>query len=408
MASQRSVFLTALASLLFFALAACNSNPGDPKEGITLSKVAGDKVTAAVGTGTVLTVRVERDGAPEAAVPVLFEAVSGGGKVSHEEVRTDENGVASTLWLLGTETGEQVARATVAGVTVDFTAQATALQVGSTYFGRNDYVEFIPGELPVILSSPHDGPLTPSEIPDRTWGTVARDLNTMDLTRRISNALHTLTGKRPTVAIMHLRRIKIDPNRDIVEAAQGNVYSEWAWHQYHTWIDIARESIVQEYGTGILFDIHGQGHDIKRIELGYQLNASDLNRTDAQLDGANYINKSSIRHIGANSKLSFSQVIRGDDSLGEIMARNGIRAIPSKSEPMPLGDPFLCCGYTLVRHGSRDGGTFNAIMLEHDTGTRSNGNTRAVYANALAKTIVEYVAKHLGIEMAELQAAQVP
>lgn len=46
---------------------------------------------------------------------------------------------------------------------------------GVSYFGRRDYVEYIPGELPVVLSVPHGGALTPTEISDRTSGTVVTD-----------------------------------------------------------------------------------------------------------------------------------------------------------------------------------------------------------------------------------------
>jgi len=284
MVSQRFFVLAAPAFLLSVVPACNSSGPNEPNRGVTIEKVSGDKISVVFGTGITPTVRVQRDGEPEAGVNVKFSVVSGGGTVANWEVRTDENGVASTLWLLGATTGNQVLRASLAGESAYFTATAAVPQVGTSYFGRNNYVEYIPGELPIILSSPHDGPLTPSEIPDRTWGTTGRDLNTMDLTRRIASALQRLTGKRPYVAINHLRRIKLDPNREIVEAAQGSRYSEFAWHQYHTWIDMARDEITKKYGTGLLLDIHGHSHEIKRVEVGYMLNSSDLNRSDSQLD----------------------------------------------------------------------------------------------------------------------------
>ena len=407
MVSQRFFVLAALAFLLSVVPACNSSGPNEPNRGVTIEKVSGDKISAVFGTGITPTVRVQRDGEPEAGVNVKFSVVSGGGTVANWEVRTDENGVASTLWLLGATTGNQVLRASLAGESAYFTATAAVPQVGTSYFGRNNYVEYIPGELPIILSSPHDGPLTPSEIPDRTWGTTGRDLNTMDLTRRIASALQRLTGKRPYVAINHLRRIKLDPNREIVEAAQGSRYSEFAWHQYHTWIDMARDEITKKYGTGLLLDIHGHSHEIKRVEVGYMLNSSDLNRSDSQLDATQYITKSSIRHLGTTSPLRFSQLVRGDDSLGQIMVRNGLRAIPSKAEPRPENDPFLSSGYTLQRHG-RDSGTFNAIMLEHDSEVRSSATSREAYANALAKSVVEFVAKHMNIDMTQLEPAGVP
>ena len=56
------------------------------------------------------------------------------------------------------------------------------------YFGRNKYIEFHPGSLPIIISAPHGGDLIPSEIPDRTYGTMVTDSNTKELTLAIKNA----------------------------------------------------------------------------------------------------------------------------------------------------------------------------------------------------------------------------
>ena len=54
------------------------------------------------------------------------------------------------------------------------------------YFGRNKYIEFHPGSLPIIISAPHGGNLIPSEIPDRTYGTMVTDSNTKELTLALS------------------------------------------------------------------------------------------------------------------------------------------------------------------------------------------------------------------------------
>ncbi|SVC36320.1 uncharacterized protein METZ01_LOCUS289174, partial [marine metagenome] len=43
---------------------------------------------------------------------------------------------------------------------------------GETYYGRNSYTEYRPGNLPIIIGTPHGGSEKPEEIPDRTWGTT--------------------------------------------------------------------------------------------------------------------------------------------------------------------------------------------------------------------------------------------
>ena len=61
----------------------------------------------------------------------------------------------------------------------------------------------------------------------------------------------------PHVIICHLSRKKLDANRDISEAAEGNEHSELAWNEFHMFIDIAISSIE---GRGLYIDIHGQSH----------------------------------------------------------------------------------------------------------------------------------------------------
>ena len=49
-------------------------------------------------------------------------------------------------------------------------------------------------------------------------------------------------------------RTKLDCNREVGEAAQGNPIAVAAYDTYHGYIEQAKQTI----GRGILFDIHGQ------------------------------------------------------------------------------------------------------------------------------------------------------
>lgn len=396
--------LTALAVALATTTAAADagSNAADPvrpETQLSLEKISGDGASGIFGSAIVPVVRVTRGGEPTASVPVRLTIASGGGSLADSVITTGADGTANGIWLLGMTEGMQTLRAVVEGDSVEFTAEAAAPVPGTSYLGRNDYIEYIPGELPIILSSPHDGPIRPDEIPDRERGTFARDLNTMDLTRRIAAALERITGKKPHVAISHLRRIKMDPNRAITNATLGDPYAMHAWHEYHTWLDVAGELVSREYGRGLHLDIHGHAHPIQRIELGYMLRNADLNRPDSELDREEFINKSSIRHFATVSPLSLSEIVRGEHSLGELLVRRGFPAIPSKSDPQPGDDPFWSHGYTLMRHGSRSGGTIDAIMLEHHRGLRQSAEVREAYANALADALVEFFQIHMGIDL---------
>jgi len=388
-------------SLLALALAACNSSAtSGPSSKVEIQKITKDNQTAISGTALDVTVRVRKDGAPYPNARVSFSVIKGGGALSETSVVTGTNGEASTLWLLGYPAGEQVLRAKVDRDSVLFTATATKPQAGKSYYGRKSYIEYRPGDLPIILSAPHGGDQTPSEIADRTWGTIGRDTNTRELTVEVSNAFQSLTGKRPHIIINHLHRRKLDANREIVEAAQGDPYSERAWYEFQHFIDTARKIVELDHGRGFYIDMHGHGHEIPRLELGYLLTSTELAQSDAVLNQAAMINKSSIRTLATQSNLTFSQLLRGPNSFGDMLVRRGYPAVPSSSDPHPNGQPYFNGGYNTGRHGSRSGGKIDGLQIEHHSaGVRNTAAARQAYARALAETLIEYLDVHMGIKL---------
>ncbi len=269
---------------------------------------------------------------------------------------------------------------------------------GVSYFGRNGYVEYIPGELPVILSAPHGGLLAPREIPDRSFGVTLNDRNTLDLTWKMRQALIDLTGHAPHMILSHLRRVKLDPNREIEEAAQGDPYAELAWHEFQDWIATARSIVTSQFGEGMYFDVHGHAHDIPRVELGYLLTADELNRVDAALDGLPTVRRSSIREIGRTTAIPFSQVLRGPTSFGGLLADEGVPSVPSPAAPGPGANPYWRGGYNTRVHGSAgDGEVISGIQLEHHyPGLRDTSENRQIYAERAARVIRTFMLEHFG------------
>lgn len=268
---------------------------------------------------------------------------------------------------------------------------------GVSYFGRRNYVEYVPGELPVVLSAPHDGQLGPVEIANRKGGTQVSDQNTLQLTLEVRDALIALTGLAPHVVLSHLHRGKLDPNREIVEAAEGNPFAERAWTEYHEFIRSARSTIATG-GEGMYFDMHGHGHAIERVELGYLLSRDDLNRPDASISSLSYVLRSSIREIGRDSPVPFAEVVRGQRSFGGMLEAEGIPAIPSPTNPMPGDDPYFTGGYSTRQHGSLfDTELVSGIQLEHHfPGLRDTDVNQQRYAAILARVIRDYMLEHMG------------
>ena len=226
---------------------------------------------------------------------------------------------------------------------------------------------------------------------------MVRDRNTRELTLAIRDALIDLTGYAPYVVISHLDRRKLDPNRDIAEAAQADPFAERAWTEYHQYIERARAE-VRRRGEGMYFDIHGHGHPIQRVELGYLLTPQWLNLADIYLDQLSVVQLTSIREIGRDSPIPFSQVLRGPTSFGGLLEAEGIPAVPSPTSPMIGEDPYFTGGYSTLRHGSNlDAELVSGIQLEHHfDGLRDTDENRRAYAAILARVIRDFMLEHIG------------
>ncbi len=270
---------------------------------------------------------------------------------------------------------------------------------GEVYYGRNQYVEYWAGDLPIVFSAPHGGSLVPAEIPDRTFGTTVTDANTAAVAHAAREAMFSLTGRYPHVVISKLKRTKLDPNREIVEAAQGNVWAEQAWNEYHGFIEEARDSIAAQHGKGMYVDLHGHGHPILRLELDYQVSGSNLRRTDAELDAGGFAQSSSIRSLAEMSSLTFSELIRGPKSLGTLFEMAGISAVPSSAQPDPgIGNPFFWGSYSPRRHGSMNGGTIDGLMIEAPfVGIRDSEANREFYAQVLTDVFDDFFREHYDV-----------
>ena len=287
---------------------------------------------------------------------------------------------------------------------------------GSTYFGRSNYIEYAAGDLPFILSAPHGGTLNPAEIPDRTncpscsgWDfTTTTDTATDDVAAKVKTEVGNLTGHLPHIIICHLDRGKVDCNREVVEGAQSDPEGITAWNEFQNFINSASNSAVTNFGRGFYIDQHGQGHPEQRLELGYLLDKYDLTNTDNRLDSvSSFKNSSSIRTLAnsVSNVTSFSKLLRGTNSFGELMVGEGYPSTPSYTTPAPFTSPtassnFFNGGYNTDVHGSHGGGPLSALQIEANmTGVRDSSAHRTAYAQSLARAVEKYFAQYYGISL---------
>jgi len=280
---------------------------------------------------------------------------------------------------------------------------------GTTYYGRVgvQYIEYIAGNMPLIISAPHGGTSTPSELPDRTYGTLDTDTSTDNLARAVSTAVFNRYGRYPHVIICNIDRQKIDCNREIIEGAQGDADTILAWNEYHTFIQIAKQAVISSYGRGLLIDLHGHGHSIQRLEIGYNTDSGDLFKS--ALTSSDQYN-SSIRELGDRSRLTFDQLVRGDLSLGTLLQSRGYPSVPSTTNPdqgtvSGVNNPYFTGGYTVEIYGSKGSksGAINAIQIECNyTGVRNSSSNRAAFASALTDALDLYFPLHVGMKLSTL------
>lgn len=253
-------------------------------------------------------------------------------------------------------------------------------------------IEVLPGDYPVVLSAPHGGYLQPDSLSDRTCAAcvTVRDSRTQEWARALREEIRLLTGRTPFVVISLLARTKLDPNRDVVEAADGDPIAAGVWADYHEAIEQATSDIEFQFGRGLVLDLHGHGHSILRFELGYLLSASTLRLPDAELDAR--AGQSSVLRLASEGH-ALSDIVRGPRSLGELLVTYGIPAVPSASDPAPMsGEAFFSGGYITARHGSRDGGRVDAVQLEaHFSGARDSDHNVAELARAVAAAVLDYI-----------------
>lgn len=274
-------------------------------------------------------------------------------------------------------------------------------QSGNSYYGRESYIEYHAGNLPIILSAPHGGRLTPDEINDRTYGTLVTDDNVYELTKTIMDSMIVRFGGYPHVILCKLKRTKLDANRDSVEAAQEDKYALRAWQEYHHYIEVAKKKITDDHGSGLFLDIHGHGknpdgfYDL-RTWLGYLISSDELDQSDVALNTNSYQSKSSISSWVDSSSYSFIEVLRGSVSFGSILDSLGYKSLPSVNDSSPSGMRYFSGGYNTARHGSRNGGIISAIQIElPKPGIRENQSTWSNFSKSINSAISEYYTIHL-------------
>ena len=269
----------------------------------------------------------------------------------------------------------------------------SAYVAGRSYFGEKNFIEYIAGNMPLVICVPHGGHLQPDQITNRELGTKGHyDANTQELARAVVEAVFRRTGKYPHCIINRLHRNKLDANREEFDATQDDPSAFSAYKEFHQFIDSAETSVWRSFGFGLYIDLHGHRHKIQQLELGYLLVGLQLGMNNDSLDAQKLLSTSSVELLAIQQHLSLSETIRGPKSIGALFEKHSIPAVPSPRQPTPGRTPYFSGGYNLERHSSAGGGLLGGVQLEtYIDGMRDEEKNWKAFAETAAEVFIEYL-----------------
>ena len=267
------------------------------------------------------------------------------------------------------------------------------------------YISYRVGNMPIIITVPHDGTLTPSTFPNRT-GSSARAENTRKVAEQFAYFFNANSnGLYPHIIYNNISRSKLDPDLNQMDGAQGNSYANLSYGTYHSFLQTAIDSVEAYFDAGILLNLVEHNHSNQKVELGYLLSASDLDLTNLQLNS--YSAQSSVSQIADISTSSFAEVIRGYNSLGTLIVGRSytsndvtysFEAVPTLDNPTIGSTDYSSGGYTIAQYGSSNGGKINGIDVATPfAGFRDNANAYRALAVILEESVKIFYQENLGV-----------
>jgi len=291
-----------------------------------------------------------------------------------------------------------------------FTGVYVELASRPGYVAMSDYVQFVTGDMNLLISVPHDGHITPEHMPNRRNGTkrngvcdysglfssrksskicksvMQRDFDASVIALEMAAEFKKLSGRSPYFVIGRLHRTKVDFNRPILEAAQNDKSAEQAYSDYHQSIEAVRNRFE---GPGLVIDLHGQTNKQNSTELGYLIKTGELN-------ARNYNRTSSARALLERHNMSIQEFLHGPNSLGAMFEEEGYKAVPSPRQPIPGKDRYFRGGFITQQYGSDRGGQIDSLQIEMPSESRyeDGPEARIKYAKALARILVKFVNRY--------------
>ena len=282
--------------------------------------------------------------------------------------------------------------------------QAQNWTAGKIYSDPENWTEFRVGNIPLIITVPHGGSIALDSIPDRSCpdAVTVRDNNTKELALEIETEFMKQYGVRPFIIICNLLRKKVDQNREIEMGTCGNSIMRKPWNAFHDYTDTAIALATKQFGGCLYIDLHGHGHPVQRLELGYLLKESEMQefKTDNSVESS--AKKSSLQNLikNSNGKLDFKMLMIGTNAFGTMMANEGIPSVPSQQDIAPNADEkYFNGGYNTSRYTSSKYPNCFGWQIETNYKGVRDGKGIPVFARAFVKVIPEFLKQNTSISI---------
>lgn len=187
-------------------------------------------------------------------------------------------------------------------------------------FPDNKYLVYGHGECGIVLSAPHGGRIKPFNIPTREYGKVREDT----YTRRVINYLVTNLKSKPYFIYSDLHRSKLDLNRELHEAAQGNVKAENIWKLWNSVLGGYINAAKSRHGKVLYIDIHSQGIT-DSFHLGYDISSRDYNSIK---DHVPTYARSTMYGLGDNQY----ELLFGDKSFSDSLTKRELKVFNPEND----------------------------------------------------------------------------
>lgn len=245
----------------------------------------------------------------------------------------------------------------------------TLASLSARAYDPDDTFVAVAGNMPLILTVPHDGGDSIGWVGVRTQGTNVRDVGTRDLAEEVADLIQKKSGRRPYLVIAKISRKFIDVNRAEPEAIESPDAAP-AYRAYHARVAAYVAEVSEKFPKGaLLVDVHGQSEEPDTVFRG----------------------TGSGKTVRSLTKKYGNAAIQGEGSIVGLLQEKGYRVFPGVQEASLKEHPHFNGGYTVSRYGSNTATGIDAIQLEFGKNLRNTSRLPEDLADVLLRFMGKYV-----------------